>query len=301
MKVGTLAAGGVLLVVTSVLANPEAQEHRPAPAAGQADARDAVAAPRVLTHAPTPDSAWETNPLAARSDPVGGLPDLRATGDVDARKARFFAYLLPLVQAENQRLTAIRTRLSYIYDFVRWQREIVAPDRAWLAEVRAEFRIPQGDFSNPDFWVEAFVRVDAVPEDLVLVQAANESGWGTSRFAREGNNLFGQWCFEQGCGMVPAGRPDGATYEVARYGSVSASIGSYIHNLNTGRSYRSLRDIRARRRSEGVEPNATELAAGLVVYSARGIAYVHELQAMIRHNTGLIAKLRRAAETDGKS
>jgi len=224
-----------------------------------------------------------------------------AIGDVAAKKARFFNYLMPLVRTENSRLTAIRKRLSYIYEHVRWQREIVAADRTWLAQITAEFGIPQADPSQPGFWDEAFARVDAVPEELVLVQAANESGWGTSRFAREGNNLFGQWCFEKGCGIVPAGRPAGASYEVARFESVSESIGSYIHNLNTGRTYHMLREIRARMRSAGEKPDAAKLAAELADYSVRGTAYVNELQAMIRHNTEIIANLRQAAETDGNS
>jgi Bax protein len=142
--------------------------------------------------------------------------------------------------------------------------------------------------------------VDAVPDHLVLAQAANESAWGTSRFAREGNNLFGQWCFRQGCGLVPASRPDGATYEVARFESVSQSIGSYMHNLNTGRTYQELREIRALARENGHDPDANAMAAGLMSYSERGEDYISELRSMIRHNAEVIEEAR-ANLQDGAS
>ena len=99
--------------------------------------------------------------------------------------------------------------------------------------------------------------------------------------------------------MVPAGRPAGATYEVARYDSVSESIGSYIFNLNTSGTYELLREARARMREAGQEPDAAQLAAGLKDYSARGVAYINELRAMIRQNTQILAEIRQSAESDG--
>jgi len=292
---------GALVLATGTLADPARERFRNPPPVGQLPARDAVAARLTVAHVVRPGTTRDRGARMSLGGADAGLPDFAADGDVAARKAHFFRFLLPLVQAENVRLTAIRTRLGYIYDHVRWQREIGEADRAWLAQVTAEFRLGGGDPAQVDFWLAAFDRVDGVPEDLVLVQAANESAWGTSRFAREGNNLFGQWCFRQGCGIVPAGRPTDATYEVARFGSVSESIGSYMRNLNTGRTYRLLREIRARRRGEGAEPDALAMAAGLMDYSARGIAYVDELQAMIRHNAMMIDELRQRGATNGNS
>lgn len=295
-----ILVGGLILASRAFSGTSQETFHVP-PAEGQLEARDAVAAPHTVAHVPPPEmSEVLSEPIRVERTP-GDLPDFSMHRDVPTKKAHFFGYLLPLVQAENVRITAIRKRLNYIYDHVRWQREISEVDYAWLNQVTVEFRIKSGDPSETDFWVMALERVDAVPEDLVLVQAANESAWGTSRFAREGNNLFGQWCFREGCGIVPAGRPEGATYEVARYDSVCESIGSYMHNLNTGRTYQLLREIRARMRSEGEIPDATELAAGLVDYSERGMAYVNELRAMIRHSETILDELRLSAETDGNS
>lgn len=277
------ATGAALLLASGTLADSPREP-----------ARD----PLLTDLPPTPAAEPTAGSLTEWTE--SALPDFRAVLDAALRKQRFLSFLLPLVQAENARLTAIRTRLSYIYDHVRWHRELADPDRVWLRQIARDYSLVLDDSVQPEFWEAAFERVDAVPEELVLVQAANESGWGTSRFAREGNNLFGQWCYRAGCGIVPAGRPAGARYEVARYASISESIGSYIHNLNTGANYQMLREIRLRMRREGREPDATELAAGLLDYSARGVAYVDELRAMIRHNAAFLATLRLSAETDGK-
>jgi Bax protein len=225
------------------------------------------------------------------------LPDFTEYQDVHTKKLDFFEFLLPLVDEENERLLDLRRRLSYIYEHVRWDREIGLEDRRWLHDVIEEFRIGEADIHSEEFWVTALQRVDAVPDHLVLAQAANESAWGTSRFAREGNNLFGQWCFRQGCGLVPNDRPDGASYEVARFESVSESVGSYMHNLNTGRTYQELREIRAEARSQGEEPDALAMAGGLMSYSERGEDYIEELRSMIRYNSAVIEEAR--SELDG--
>lgn len=219
------------------------------------------------------------------------LPDFQNIQDLTTKKVEFFRYLLPLVQAENQRLSDIRRRLGYIQDHLRFRHPLTPEDLAWLAAVREEFRLPPSHLTDPGFWPTLLRRVDTVPVDLVLVQAANESGWGTSRFAREGNNLFGEWCFRPGCGIVPAERPVGATYEVAVFDSVSDCISSYMFNLNTGRVYEKLRVIREEGRAEGRSPEADELASGLAGYSQRGHAYVAEIRAMLRQNAPVIAQL----------
>lgn len=296
-----LALGAALLLAGGTLAGTAQEQFNELPTVGNLRARDAVAAPTLGAEDLHPG---HTQGLMARTvvdRPVISLPNFSVYHDVTTKKTRFFGYLLPLVQSENVRLQAIRKRLSYIYDHVRWHRRIDATDQQWLALVSEEYRLPNPDPSQTEFWVAIFQRVDAVPEDLALAQAANESAWGTSRFAREGNNLFGQWCFRKGCGMIPAGRPTGATYEVARFESVSESIGSYMHNLNTGRTYQLLREIRSSMRMDGQAPDATQLAAGLMDYSERGLEYVNELRAMIRHNATVIDEIRSSGETDGNS
>ncbi len=293
--------GLVMLLVGIAVAGPAQEEFTRPPAEGQQRARDAVAAPHLEADEVAPELVFGLMAQYRKMNLDRKLPDFRTYRDIPTRKVRFFSFLLPLVQAENARLTAIRTRLSYIHDHVRWGRRIARRDQQWLAQVATVYRLQTVDPARSDFWTEVFERVDGLPEDLVLVQAANESAWGTSRFAREGNNLFGQWCYRQGCGIVPAGRPAGATYEVARYVSVGESVGSYMHNLNTGTTYQLLRELRARMRAEGEDPDAVELAAGLMDYSERGLAYVNELRAMLRHNASIMADVRERDTKDGNS
>jgi Bax protein len=127
-------------------------------------------------------------------------------------------------------------------------------------------------------------RVDILPPSLVLAQAATESGWGTSRFAREGNNLFGQRTYRPGNGIVPANRPDGETHEVKRFGTLFESVRSYMRNLNTHLAYRELRDLRAQLRRSGRPLSGALLADGLNAYSTRSSDYITDVRAIIRAN-----------------
>ena len=117
-----------------------------------------------------------------------------------------------------------------------------------------------------------------------MAQAANESAWGTSRFAREGKNFFGQWCYTEGCGIIPARRLAGASHEVRRFDSVFDSVEAYIMNLNTFPNYQQLRDIRQQVRQSGRTIDGISLSEGLDSYSSRGDEYIFELQSMIYSN-----------------
>ena len=123
-----------------------------------------------------------------------------------------------------------------------------------------------------------------IPNSLALVQAANESAWGTSRFARDANNYFGQWCFTRGCGLIPANRIEGAHHEVQRFSSPKESVASYLNNLNTHNAYAQLRSIRSNAVKNGEPITGYLLAAGLGKYSERGEAYIEEIRTMIRVN-----------------
>jgi Bax protein len=220
------------------------------------------------------------------------LPDLSGERDVHTRKVRFFKYLLPLVRRENRRLADIRKQLGYIQEQIRCGHELDTEDRRWLHRIGKKYRLDCEGPADQQFWSEIDLRVDQIPESLVLVQAANESAWGTSRFAREGNNLFGQWCFTPGCGMVPDVRPEGETHEVARFESVAHSIASYMHNLNAGYAYEDLRKIRADLKRQGKRVTAEDLVGGLISYSQRRESYVNELLAMLRTNIPIIEEIR---------
>ena len=128
------------------------------------------------------------------------------------------------------------------------------------------------------------LRVDVVPASLVIAQAAKESGWGSSRFAREGNNFFGIWCFNRGCGMTPANRDAGRHHEVAMFDTVKEGVRYYIRTINSHNAYSTLRQIRAVARNNNQPFGGEQLATGLLRYSERGVLYVNEIQSMIRYN-----------------
>lgn len=208
-------------------------------------------------------------------------PDLAAIDDVDTRKARFFEFLLPVIEHVNAEEAARRERLLAIERRAADGR-MTRTDREWLERMATRYRVEAGEPSRRIALLER--RIDVVPPALALAQAAIESGWGRSRFAREGNNLFGQWCFEPGCGIVPARRASHASYEVRSFPTVVHSVRSYVRNLNSHPAYGKLRELRHQARQAGREPGAAELAAGLERYSERGAVYVDEVRAIIRSN-----------------
>lgn len=224
------------------------------------------------------------------------LPDFSAIDDISERKQAFFAYLAPKVEAENERVLERRERLLELSEQVRAGEPLGWLDRRWLKSLAEEYDVAwQPELSAIERSKAVAVlerRVDAVPVPLALVQAATESGWGRSRFAIEGNNLFGHWCYERGCGLVPERRNLDAAHEVAAFDSVSDSVSRYLHNLNTHAAYAPLRAIRARLRDQGESLSAMALADGLVKYSERRQEYVDEIKTVIRINRPIIARVR---------
>lgn len=229
-------------------------------------------------------SPVEPEPESAVIDPV--LPDFSAYSDVREKKDAFFTFMLPLVEQENRLVVAQRKQLL---DLSGRLQKLNKEQEQWLLNLARRYRVVATHNAEKVVgakWLvdELIVRVDKVPPSLALAQAANESAWGTSRFAVEGNNLFGQWCFKKGCGLVPGSREEDARHEVARFSSPRQSVQRYIYNLNTNLAYEDFREWRARKRQKR-EPLVGEPAAEtLVRYSARGEEYVDELQEMIRVN-----------------
>lgn len=193
------------------------------------------------------------------------------------RKAAFFNYFAPLIRQANQKTLQLRQRI---------QRKAYQPEanRLWFLKVAKFYYMKDFNPSNKKDIEELLKRVDIVPVSLALAQAANESGWGTSRFAVRANNYFGQWCFSKGCGMVPNSRNRGAKHEIRAFDHPYQSVVAYILNLNRHRSYKELRELRYLNRKANQPINSLALATGLIRYSQRKDAYVKELQSMIRYN-----------------
>jgi len=219
--------------------------------------------------------------------PKQPLPDFNAIRDINRKKQAFFDYLRPHVKRENQRLLWLREQLLEIEEKKQKNLRLSLEEYAFLYSLYDEFKLDVAE-TDPQALRELLKRVDILPESLVLMQAANESAWGTSRFAVEGYNFFGQWCFREGCGLIPQNRAEDQFHEVARFDSPAASIRSYFYNLNTFHTYEKLRRIRAEHRADNKPLRGEVLAHGLSAYSERGHEYIEEITAMIRFNRRLL-------------
>lgn len=229
-------------------------------------------------------AATETGPARPTPDVVSRVPDFRSYTDVAAKKNDFFAFLLPHVAAANRAIMERRERLTRLQR--RLDDGIPATDQdiRFAQEMFRLYRVGSPEEINPQALGRLLDRVDVIPASLALAQAANETGWGTSRFARRANNFFGVWCFNPGCGLKPERRAASMTHEVKRYDNVADSVSAYIHTLNTHPAYRELRAIRADRRRVDHPIRGVDLAEGLERYSERGEEYVRDIQRLIRTN-----------------
>jgi Bax protein len=209
------------------------------------------------------------------------LPEGLDLLETDARKSVFLRLVLPLIIAENERIARERAWVEAALA----RGPLVAGSRAAreLSHMALRYGV-EGDLNDPEIRGWLLRRMDVVPVALALAQAANESAWGTSRFAREGNNLFGQWTWQHDAGLVPHRRARGARHLVRSYPDLRSAVRGYLHNINVGHAYVGLRYQRELLRKQGIKPDALTLAGGLVRYSERGEAYVDEVRTLIRSN-----------------
>ncbi|MGF2733431.1 glucosaminidase domain-containing protein [Marinobacter sp. DUT-1] len=207
------------------------------------------------------------------------LPDFSSYRDTTEKKAAFFSFLYPRIVLANSRILLERSYLLRLEQ----KTELTGTEKQWLGEQAERLKI-EAATGSPEQFKLLKKRLDVIPPSLVLAQAANESAWGTSRFARQGNNLFGQWCFTKGCGLVPKSRVEGASHEVAKFASPYRSVRAYIQNLNRHETYQTLRDVRMQDRRAESPLSGLEMAEGLLGYSERGEEYVKEIRALIHYN-----------------
>jgi Bax protein len=196
------------------------------------------------------------------------------------RKQAFISYLNPIIEEKNQSLFDDRQKLIRLSQ----KQKLNIREQRWLRHISHNYNNDAFDVNDNTHWSALLEKVDIIPASLALAQAAKESGWGSSRFAREANNYFGQWCYTAGCGLIPKDRDDNAQHEVAKYKSVKESVATYIHNLNTHPAYKNLRAIREQLRKSDQMITGYHLANGLQFYSEGGQNYIWEIQALIRNN-----------------
>jgi len=223
---------------------------------------------------------------ARRPAPLGygDLPDFSHSPTAEHRKTRFLNYLSPIVKAENLEILHQRKRLKGLVNTLRQGRKLTRTERQWLLGLAESYQVETANRPRLAVGEDLLRKVDVVPASLVLVQAAKESAWGLSRFARQGNNLFGEHCFESDCGIIPKRRDAGEHHEVQTFATVRDSVRSYLHNLNSHPKYKALRAIRSRLRENGKPLTGLALAKGLWFYSERRQKYIAEVRNMIQNN-----------------
>ncbi|MFT5486115.1 MAG: Bax protein [Paracoccaceae bacterium] len=212
---------------------------------------------------------------------LASLPqDLRHQPRAELRKTTFIKSTLPLILHVNELILQDRERLKSLRDQAADGRVPSEQDRLWLEEMADLYGAKSAEPAD------LLTRVDIVPPSLAIAQAAEESGWGTSRFAREGNALFGQRAYKaHKKGIVPKKRPDGTSFRVRAFDHLIDGVKSYVHNLNSHSAYREFRKARAKMRAEQGDINGYGLAGALTRYSERGADYIKTIRVIMRANT----------------
>ena len=214
--------------------------------------------------------------------PVKGMTendlDVSEAKDLNDKKKRFFDFMRPIINEENRKILKLRNQLLA----AKKQNN----NKKFVAHVAKIYSVSWDH--EKENWDNLLERVDTIALELSLAQSANESAWGQSRFAKQGNNFFGQWCYTKGCGIIPSERNRHATHEVAKFNSINDSVRSYMKTINTGRAYALLRKVRRDNRAAGKQPDAIAQAAGLIKYSQRREEYVKEIRRIIDANKKLM-------------
>ena len=227
-------------------------------------------------------------PIQFESDtPLNSLTDFSTHKQTKLKKKAFIALLNPIIREENQHIATLRHQLIKLKETS--SKSLPKSEKKWLEKLTAHYKVLSKNNINKPKVRKALIKrlllkVDRVPASLVLAQAAIESGWGSSRFARKGNNLFGQWCFKAGCGIVPKQRVAGLKHEVHKFDSINQSIRAYLLNLNSFPAYKEFRQIREKMRQKKIAPSVFALANGLTHYSSQGSQYVVKVKKVIRLN-----------------
>jgi len=200
--------------------------------------------------------------------------DLRTLGDTKKKRELFIKIILPLILAENEKILDDRKKLFKLIS----KNFNTAGERVWLKRRFKEYKIEDQDLAKLK------MRMDIIPVSIALAQAANESGWGTSRFALEGNALFGQWTWSKK-GISPKNKDPDRTHKVLQFQILRASVRAYKNNLNTHNAYKEFREVRAQIRQENRKPMGLELTSYLKKYAQIGEKYVEILEIIIKNNS----------------
>ena len=199
--------------------------------------------------------------------------EIKSIENTKKRKRLFIQIILPLILEENKKIRLERKTLFSILN----KNNNSEAEKNWLKSKFKQYGVLNKDLATLK------IRMDEVPVSLAIAQAAKETGWGTSRFAQEGNALFGQWTYS-GDGIKPAGSDEDDTHKVMKFKILKASVRAYQRNLNTHKSYREFRKVRAIQRDVFGKLNSLELVNYLDKYAETGHEYIKILKKIIEQN-----------------
>jgi len=200
--------------------------------------------------------------------------DLKTLGDTKKKREIFIKIILPLILDENSKITEDRKKLFKILK----KNFNTAGERVWLKRRFKEYKIDNSDLTKLK------MRMDTIPVSIAIAQAANESGWGTSRFALEGNALFGQWTWNKK-GISPKNKSKNQKHKILQFQILKASVKAYKNNLNTHNAYSEFREVRAQLRENDEQITGLLLTKYLKNYASIGEKYVKILEAIIEKNS----------------
>ena len=199
--------------------------------------------------------------------------DLDELQNTRLKKETFIKIVLPLVVAENERILADRKKLKRVSK----KKKTSDLEKQWLRQKLLEYKVKKGNID------ELLIRMDIIPTSIAIAQAAKESGWGTSRFALEGNALYGQWTWS-GNGIEPLDRESNKNHKILKFPILRASVKAYQNNLNTHKSYVGFRNKRLVMREKNKDISGLELTDTLKNYAQTGSEYIKILNQIIRQN-----------------
>ncbi len=199
--------------------------------------------------------------------------DLDALQNTKLKKETFIKIVLPLIVAENEKILDDRKKLTILFK----KKYTTDLEKLWIRQKLLEYKVKKGDLN------ELLIRMDVIPTSIALAQAAKESGWGTSRFALEGNAIFGQWTWS-GQGIAPLERDSDKKHKILKFPILRASVKAYQNNLNTHKSYVKFREKRFSLRGKNKKIIGLELTDTLNNYAQTGSEYTETLNQIIKQN-----------------
>ena len=190
---------------------------------------------------------------------------------------------MPLIAFENQKILLERKKLNKIKNILKLEKTLSNDDIDYLLTISKKYNIKNKKIHKIDVVNKLLLNVDIIPNSIVLAQAANESGWGTSRFAKEYNALFGQYTYDKNKGIIPFERAEGKKHLIKNFSSINKSVESYFKNINSHYAYEEFRKIRQEIKNQDLKYNIKKLTYSLRVY-AEDKSYVNTLNSIIDSN-----------------